>query len=319
MKKVFPFIKERLSGSIPVMLMTVIQRNGSSPGKTGFKMAVAADGEIIGSIGGGTMEHLLVEKAKKQLQNPSELMPYLLLQDHDPDAKDNRSGMICSGSQYVAFLPLGKQDLSSVEQICAALDSGEKGVFKISPEGMTLMKDMQMEQPKISSVTGEKDWEYREQMGMPDTIYIFGGGHVGLAVSRVFRNLGFYVSIFDNREHINTLKENTFAHEKQIVDYKDVEALVPDGFNVYVVIVTFSHQSDKVVLKQMLGKKIKYLGMMGSEMKVRTIFDQLRNEGILQEQLDKVYAPIGLTINSGSPEEVAISIAAQIISVKNNN
>jgi xanthine dehydrogenase accessory factor len=94
---------------------------------------------------------------------------------------------------------------------------------------------------------------------------------------------------------------------------------VPEGFNVYAVIVTFSHKSDQMVLKQLLGKKIKYLGMMGSEMKVKTIFGKLREEGILQEQLDRVFAPIGLNIHSESPEEVAISIAAQIISVKNGN
>jgi xanthine dehydrogenase accessory factor len=225
--------------------------------------------------------------------------------------------MICSGSQYVAFLPLEQKDLSLVEQICSALDSGEKAVFQLSPKGMTLTKDAQMPEPKISMVNNQDDWEYREQMGMPDTLYIFGGGHVGLAVSRVFRNLGFYVKIFDNRENINTLKENTFAHEKQIVDYKEVGVLVPDGFNVYVVIVTFSHKSDQMVLWQMLGKKIKYLGMMGSEMKVKTIFEKLREESVPQEQLDRVFAPIGLAINSASPEEVAVSIAAQIISVKN--
>jgi len=71
------------------------------------------------------------------------------------------------------------------------------------------------------------------------------------------------------------------------------------------------------VLWQMLGKKIKYLGMMGSEMKVKTIFEKLREESVPQEQLDRVFAPIGLAINSASPEEVAVSIAAQIISVKN--
>ncbi len=115
MKKVFPFIKEQLSRDISVMLMVVIQRNGSSPGKVGFKMAVAADGEITGSIGGGTMEHLLVEKSKKQLQNSSELKPYLLFQNHDPEATENKSGMICSGSQAVAFLPLLKKDMPLVE------------------------------------------------------------------------------------------------------------------------------------------------------------------------------------------------------------
>ncbi len=319
MKKVFPFIRERLSRDIPVMLMVVIQRNGSSPGKVGFKMAVAGDGELVGSIGGGTMEHLLVEKAKKQLKTSAEIKPYLLFQDHDPDAKTDRSGMICSGSQYVAFLSLGKTNLLLVEQICNALRTGEKAVFQLSPKGMTLTKDAQLSGPKISRVKNQDDWEYVEQLGMPDTIYIFGGGHVGLAVSRVFRDLGFYVKLFDNRENINTLKENTFAHEKQIIDYREAETLVPEGFNVYVVILTFSHKSDQMVLRQMLGRKIPYLGMMGSEMKVKTIFEKLREDGIPQEQLDRVFAPIGLPINSATPEEVAVSIAAQIISVKNSH
>lgn len=319
MKSVFPFIKERLCREVPVMLMTVIERSGSSPGKAGFKMAVAADGEIIGSIGGGTMEHQLVEKAKKQLLNPAELKSSLLFQNHDPEATENRSGMICSGSQSVAFTPLVKRNLPVVERVCAALDSRGIGILQINQDGIAFREGKQLEQPKTCLIQNAGIWDYQEQLGMPDTLYIFGGGHVGLAVSRVFRNLGFYVKIFDNRENINTLKENSFAHEKQIIHYMQAEKWVPDGFNIYVVIVTFSHKSDLLVLKQMLGKKIKYLGMMGSEMKVRSLFGKLRDEGISQEQLDRVYAPVGLTIHSVSPEEVAISIAAQVISVKNSN
>lgn len=317
--RVFPFMKERLKKDIPVVLMTVVRRDGSSPGKVGFKMAVAVDGEIIGSVGGGTMEHLLVEKAKKQLLNSSGLKPILLFQNHDPEAKENYSGMICSGSQTVAFLPLGKKDLSEVEKICAATDSGEKGVLKITPEGMTFTEGAQLEQPKISRITDADNWEYHEQLGMQDTLYVFGGGHVGLAVSKIFKNLGFYIKVFDNRENINTLKENTFADEKHVVNYEEAGKLVPDGFNIYVVIITFSHKSDLLVLRQMLEKKLKYLGMMGSAKKVETLFGKLKKEGFSQEQLNRVYAPIGLPINSESPAEVAISIAAQIISVKNEN
>lgn len=317
--KVFLFMKERLSRDIPVMLMTVVQRSGSSPGKVGFKMAVAADGEIVGSIGGGTMEHQLVEKAKKQLRSPAELKSSLLFQDHDPEAKENRSGMICSGSQSVAFLPLGKEDLSVVGRICDAMESGEKGVLEIRPKGMTFTEGLQLEQPKISLIEDADTWEYQEQLGMPDTLYVFGGGHVGLAISKIFKNLGFYVRVFDNRENINTLEENTYADEKHLVDYREVSRLVPEGFNVYVVIVTFSHKSDLLVLRQMLRKKLKYLGMMGSAKKVETLFGKLKEEGLSEEQLNRVYAPIGLSINSGSPEEVAVSIAAQIISVKNGN
>ncbi len=319
MKKVFPFIKEHLSRDIPVMLMTVVQRAGSSPGKVGFKMAVSADGEITGSIGGGTMEHLLVERAKKLLQNPADLKPFVLFEDHDPEAKENRSGMICSGSQSVAFLPVRAKELSVVERICNAVESEEKGILQITQKGMSFTEGCQLDQPKISVITDADSWDYQEQLGMPDTLYIFGGGHVGLAISKLFKNLGFYIKVFDNRENINTLKENTFADEKHVVDYKDVDALVPDGFNVYVVIVTFSHKSDLLVLRQMLNKKLKYLGMMGSAKKIETLFGKLKEEGISQEQLNRVYAPIGLSINSESPAEVAVSIAAQIISVKNGN
>lgn len=319
MKKVFPFIKERLSREIPVMLMTVVQRAGSSPGKVGFKMAVSADGEITGSIGGGTMEHLLVERAKKELQNPAELKPYVLFEDHDPEAAENRSGMICSGSQSVAFLPLQGKNLPVVEKICSALDSGKKGVLQITQKGMTFTDGKQLDQPKICVITDADSWDYQEQLGMPDTLYVFGGGHVGLAISKLFKTLGFYIKVFDNRENINTLTENTFADEKHFVDYKEVGSLVSNGFNTYVVIVTFSHKSDLLVLRQMLPKKLKYLGMMGSAKKIETLFGKLKEEGISQEQLNRVYAPIGLSINSESPAEVAVSIAAQIISVKNSN
>ena len=312
-------MKDQLSRDIPVMLMTVVQRAGSSPGKVGFKMAVSAGGEIIGSIGGGTMEHLLVEKAKKLLQNPADLKPFVLFEDHDPEAKENRSGMICSGSQSVAFLPVRKKDLPVIERICDAGDSGKKGVLQITQKGMSFTEGKQLDQPKISVITDADSWDYQEQLGMPDTLYVFGGGHVGLAISKLFKNLGFYIKVFDNRENINTLTENTFADEKHFVDYKKVNGLVPDGFNVYVVIVTFSHKSDLLVLRQMLPKNLKYLGMMGSAKKIETLFGKLKEEGFSQEQLNRVYAPIGLSINSESPAEVAVSIAAQIISVKNSN
>ena len=152
---------------------------------------------------------------------------------------------------------------------------------------------------------------------MPDTLYVFGGGHVGLALSKIFSNLNFKTVLFDNRSELNTFNENRFANEKHIVDYRSVADLVPEGFNVYVVIVTFAHKSDEQVLEQMLPKNVKYLGAMGSDKKIKTIFDHLTEKGYTKEQLSKVHAPIGLPINSETPAEIAISIAAEIIAVKN--
>ena len=300
-----------------VMLMTVVDRQGSSPGKTGFKMAVAANGSFTGSIGGGVMEQKLVEKSKRLLVEETSLKPFLMLQDHDPEANTNRSGMICSGGQTIAFTPLNEKDLQTISAIDHAIESHRKGVLELSDSGLIFIPEKELSHRIENNIQSETQWHYREQTGMPDSLYIFGGGHVGLALSRLFNQLGFQIHVFDNRSELNTLKENHDAHFKEIVNYNKVADLVPEGHNVYVVVMTFAHKSDEQVLKQMLNKEVRYLGMMGSEMKVNTIFEHLRQDGFTPQTLKKVYAPIGFPINSETPAEIAVSIAAQIIAVKN--
>ncbi len=317
MHALFSFIRSCLQQGQKVMLLTVVDREGSSPGKTGFKMAVASDGRFTGSIGGGVMEHRLSEQAKRLLKQEKTPSPFIVFQDHDPEATQNRSGMICSGGQTIAFTPLSQQDLPAVSALVSSLEKEEKGVFTLSGKGFTFRKNVVLGNPSESRIVSENQWEYREQTGMPDTLYIFGGGHVGLALSKVFSNLNFKIVLFDNREGLNTFEENRFAGEKHVVDYRRVAALVPEGFNVYVVIVTFAHKSDEQVLEQMLPKKIKYLGLMGSDKKIQTIFNNLKAKGVDEKLFSKVHAPVGLPINSETPAEIAISIAAEIIAVKN--
>jgi len=317
MHPLFSFIRTRLLQGQKVMLLTVVDREGSSPGKTGFKMAVASDGSFTGSIGGGVMEHRLSEQAKRLLKQEKTLSPFLVFQDHDPEASQNRSGMICSGGQTIAFTPLSQQDLPAVTALVSALEKEKKGVFALSEKGFAFQENVVLGKSSESRIVSENQWEYHEQTGMPDTLYIFGGGHVGLALSKVFSNLNFKIVLFDNRQGLNTFEENLFAGEKQIVDYRKAASLVPEGFNIYVVIVTFAHKSDEQVLEQMLGKNIKYLGMMGSDKKIETIFNNLREKGFTEEQFSKVHAPVGYPINSETPAEIAVSIAAEIIAVKN--
>ena len=108
-----------------------------------------------------------------------------------------------------------------------------------------------------------------------------------------------------------------FDHAAKTNDYKKIVDLVPVGPNSYVVIMTFGHKSDETVLRQLLDKNVKYLGMMGSKRKVQAIFSSLLLAGASEIQLDKVDAPIGLSIGSQTPAEIAVSIAAKIIQVKN--
>ncbi len=308
-------VKKKIEQHQTLMLMVVVKIEGSSPGKPGFKMVVAGDGEIWGSIGGGNMEFRLTEQCRRILKqdNPS---PFLQKQDHHPDAGKDNSGMICSGVQWIAFYPLNRQDLPLIENIIQIENDRLTEAVSYTRKGIAVTKaGLNITYP-VSEIW-DNDWNYSEQPGLRNTLYIFGAGHVSLALSKLAKEIGFDVMVFDNRKNINTFDENIYADQKKIIDYSESAQYIPDGNNIYVAIMTFAHKSDTVVLKQLLNKKVKYLGMMGSELKVESVFETLQNEGISKELLSRIDSPIGLPINSITPAEIAVSIIAKIIAVKN--
>jgi xanthine dehydrogenase accessory factor len=108
------------------------------------------------------------------------------------------------------------------------------------------------------------------------------------------------------------------AHKKiTIKDYSELNTIIPSGNNNYVVIMTIGYRTDAIAIKALLQNDYKYIGVLGSREKIKTLFAELKIGGIEQAKLDKIHAPIGLAINSQTPEEIAISIAAEIIKVKN--
>lgn len=311
---IWEFIRKKLSDNQKVSLMVVVESKGSSPGRPGFKMAVSGNGEMSGSIGGGMMEYNMVELAKKQITENMDI--FIKHQNHCSDSKTDRSGMICSGSQIIAFYLLDIGYLPIIESIKTAsvgkLVFNESGIFldrEINPS-----KDISVE------IKNDNKWCITEQLGYNKFLYIFGAGHVSVAVSMLFQQLGFHITVFDNRDkQLTTFKHNSYANSKKIIDYNKSAEYVPDGNNIYVVIMTFACKSDGKVLKHLAGKKIKYLGMMGSQKKVDTVFKKLKVKGISKENLNFVDSPIGLPINSQTPMEIAVSLAAKVIRVKNSN
>ncbi|WP_428742184.1 XdhC family protein [Tenacibaculum sp.] len=306
----------KLQNKQRVYLLTVIENLGSSPGRKGFKMLITKNGFIFGSVGGGVMEFTLVEEAKQLLQqeNPP---TFIKKQIHKGNIKDG-SGMICSGEQTVAFHYLDSNDISIVEHIISCLQHGKKGTLHLSPtqfDFTSLILENQFEY-KINSL---EDWYFNEHIGFKETLYIVGGGHVGVAVSELFVKLGFYVVVFDNRENLNTLENNRTAHQKLVINYNDIENYVETSSSSYVAIMTNKYTDDKLVLSKLIKNNYKFLGVLGSKAKLKTMWEVLLNEGVTQEKLNKVHAPIGLSIKSETPEEIAVSIAAQIIQVKNQD
>lgn len=314
--KVWNFIREELSDNRKVMLVTVVERNGSSPGVVGFKMAISESGVMSGSIGGGVMEYNMVNLARKQLKKDN-LKPFIKHQIHKPDAGQDKSGLMCSGEQTHAFLPLDKSNFETINNMVIKLDIGENGLLQLSNKGIAFNDAINTDNGIEYQKKDDENWEYTEQIGLKDTIYIFGAGHISVPVSQIFRLLDFKVVLLDDRKDLPTFENNMYAHQKKLVDFKNISATVPEGNRSYAVIMTVGHKSDEIILKQLVTKNLKYLGMIGSKKKVQNTFESLKKQGIQESDLKKVDSPIGLDINSKTTAEIGISIAAKVIQVRN--
>ena len=309
-------IHQSLQNDIAVMLLYVLESKGSSPGRQGFMMAVNADGKMSGSLGGGIMEHKFIELAKSKLQQSS---PEISLhhQVHDKAAAKNQSGMICSGEQTIFLYTIKKEETASIGNIISTLKENQNGTLQLSPQGIffsTAVPDKNYE----LQLKGADDFLFTEKTGYKNILCIIGAGHCALALSQLMSAMDFYIYLFDDRHELNTMIQNVFVHEKHlVVDYTALSAMVRPGNNSYVVVMTVGYRTDITAMKALLGKHFAYLGILGSKSKVKKMFEQLRSEEVDEAWLNTVHAPIGLPINSQSPEEIAVSIAAEIIKVKN--
>jgi xanthine dehydrogenase accessory factor len=312
--KFWQHLLSKLQDSQKVYLLTVIQNSGSSPGRKGFKMLVAEDGFIFGSIGGGVMEFLLVEEAKKLLKE-SESKTLFKKQVHRKQEIDG-SGMICSGEQTVVFHPLHTAHISMVDQLLNCLKSNAKGILILTPSSISFSNEM-LEQNFDIEINSDSNWKYQEQIGFKSTLYLVGGGHVSVAVSDLFVRLGFHVIVFDDRENLNTLEQNNSAHQKMIVDFKEIRNYISEGPESYVAIMTNRYVDDLLVLTKLIENSFAYIGVLGSAAKLKTLWAAMQKAGIPNTNLDKVHGPIGIPIKSQTPLEIAVSIAAEVIRVRN--
>ncbi len=288
------------------VLCIVAKTAGSCPGRVGFKMAVPPEGACHGSVGGGSMEYLVIAMAREMLKS-GEKKPRMVSFDHKDSAEpEQRSGMICSGSQKIVLIPASPAKYEP---------EGKKGLV-VDKNGLNLL-DCSPANPGLN--ISDEFWKYTEELVPPLSVYIFGGGHCSLALTPVLNSLDLRVVIIDDREHVWTMAENMTAWKRTVKDYSTVSELVPDSGDALVVIMTASHRGDSTVLRQMLPKKLKYLGMMASRATSKYILDEMRSLGFSEENISSVHTPAGIPISSHTPAEIAVSIAAEIVMVLNSN
>ena len=246
-------IKELLEQRVSFAVATVIKSVGSTPRKTNAKMIILANGEIIDSIGGGTLEALVIKEALTALaEGKSKVCKFDLF----PGGK-NPSGQLCGGQMSV----------------------------------------------------------FIEVFEKPAQLLIFGAGHIGYYLARLVGNLDFKVTVIDSRKEF--LTKERFPNTELILadsDYKKNSPKIDSSS--WVVIVNHNQELDEKVLRKVLNSKAGYIGMIGSRRKVKE-FKKKLEKNFEPKILEKIYAPIGLDLGGDLPAEIAISILAQIIQLKN--
>ena len=158
---------------------------------------------------------------------------------------------------------------------------------------------------------------YAERFGREKQVVICGAGHVGIAVARAAKFIGLRVTVIDDRPVFADAAEKAGADQVICRDFTEALEGIPGGSNCYFVIVTRGHRRDLECLRAIAGKPHAYIGLMGSRRKVKLVKEALASEGISREVLDRVCMPIGLDIGGETPEEIAVSVIAEIIEVKN--
>ena len=148
-------------------------------------------------------------------------------------------------------------------------------------------------------------------------LYIFGGGHISLAVARAAHSAGFVVSVIDDREAFANAERFPMAAEVHTSYAEAFKKLRPNASS-YLLIVTRGHKDDMRVLAWAVRSDARYIGMIGSKRKVLSVYKALEREGYSPAEFARVHAPVGLDIGALTPEEIAISITAELIAVRRN-
>lgn len=337
MKSIFEKICNFLDANQNGMLATIVWTSGSTPAPAQSKMLLDIDGNrIAGTIGGGCVEDAVMRRAAAiQDKNKSVILDYEL---NDDDAE---TGLICGGTLKVLIEPLNISHKLLFKNLAERSNAGLVSILvtKIDKDNKSEKsvydKDCQLLVGNLSEIKSfpknvlekfipvmqnvENDLYIYEPIEGKLPLYIFGGGHVGKAVSKFAAPCGFSVTIVDDRVEYTERDKFPEADKTICLPFRNISEFLNIEETAFVVIVTRGHSYDELVLEQVLKFKPKYIGMIGSKRKVLVSYKNLVAKGIDETELKNVYAPVGLDIGAISVEEIAVSIVAEMVSVRRKN
>ena len=227
----------------------------------------------------------------------------------------------CNGStpQKIGAKMLVREDGSIIGTVGGGSLEDEviKSALRVLKEGAPMTMPFELTEDQGQLLCGGKVLVYIEPLVAAPHLIILGAGHVGKALSRTGKFLGFQVTVVDDREEYANKNNIPDADNIVVIDFQDVFSRVAVDDGSYIVIATRGHNHDSDALKAALHTKAGYIGLLGSKGKKALLLENLDKEGFSREDIGRVIIPVGIPIGSVTPEEIAISIMAQIIQTKN--
>ena len=307
MKELFTALYDALGTGQNAVTVVVTACRGSTPRSPGAMMLVRPHAPALGTVGGGQAEYDAALAAKKML---AEGAPHYSEQTHECLSAEElaRMGKASGGEVTLLYLLWQPERLPLVQQILAALLAGEDATLQFCCPSAGW-------EGALASGIREETQPGRFAMKLCEggRCYIFGGGHVSHALVPLLGSVGFSCVVLDERPEYANQSVFPTAAETLCGELPRLARGIPFGSGDSILIMTRGHQGDYAVLCEALRSPVWYLGMVGSRRKMEATFDLLRSDGFTAEDLARVVTPIGLSIDAETPQEIAVSIAAQMI------
>ncbi|NVN92512.1 MAG: XdhC family protein [Desulfuromonadales bacterium] len=344
MKKIYESMLDLLQEGESFAVATIFDKSGSAPRTEGAKMVVRADGSIMGSIGGGRLEANAIDLAGECISARKTVIQAFNLTSKDAAASD----MICGGTGEILVDFIDAGDVNNLKIYGEAAEheaKGEKGwlitVLGKAAENEGIARQQCLVKPDKTmtgalscdpyllekliagpakiSLHAEAFDEQRflvEPLRQGGTLYLFGAGHVSQKIAPLAESVGFRTVVMDDRADYANRERFPEPIEIWVIDsFKNLPTLEIDSDS-YLVIVTRGHLFDKDVLEQVLRSNAGYIGMIGSRGKRDLVYAEIVSHGFTQEELERVYSPIGTNIGAETPEELALSIVGELVKVR---
>ncbi len=312
----------------PLVVATVIRTQGSVPRQVGAKLAVGVEGTLVGTIGGGAAEAEVIAQAQALLQATVRGAEHLSGTESLPTGMQISIDLnspplgVCGGRMQI-WLQRWQGSLAQalVAQILRALteETGTQLITPLDPQGFPYLSDPRTGSPFPDLSSPQILCGALVEPLLPSpTLLIVGAGHCGIPLAQIAHLAGFRIWVQDDRPDYVTRQR-----------FPDAERLCPQPFSqlipqlkripqLYIALLTRGYTLDCQILRAIYQSNLapRYLGMIGSRKRVKTVLHTLAQEGIPEHAFTPLFAPIGLEIHAETPAEIAISITAQLIQTR---